>query len=249
MGFKTLATFVESAVDLLCPDRCTACGDLIERPPGLPLDEPSGWCTTCAAGVVPLGRPFCLDCRPGETRWRCSRPQHLTLLAGVQYGVAVRELVHATKYQRLPGLVSVWLRAWVSLLAEPRSGHDSLLTQKPDLLVPIPLHPSRVRERGADVVQLWCNALSRFHAIPTARVLRRRRATPPQVGLGREQRRKNLADAFATGPDSALAQGKSVAIVDDVVTTGATGREAAAVLFSTGAQQVSLWSFAYEPLE
>jgi predicted amidophosphoribosyltransferase len=118
-----------------------------------------------------------------------------------------------------------------------------------DLLVPVPAHPARVRERGLDVTGEWCARLGRLEALPTARALLRRRATPPQVGRDRVLRRVNVAGAFAPGPQAAAARGRRVVVVDDVVTTGATVRACAELLGALGARQVTAWALAYEPLE
>jgi ComF family protein len=237
------APWLTGAADGLLPDLCLACGDALERPGGRPWREPVGWCARCAGRVVPLGQAFCLECAGGERRRRCARPGHLRLTAAVQYGDEVAALVGAVKYRRMPEVLAVWAEAWSA------AGAGGPRAERVDLLVPVPAHAARVRERGLDVTGAWAARLGALESLPTARALVRRRATPPQVGHDRQRRRRNVAGAFAPGPEAAAAVGRRVALVDDVVTTGATLGECAAALLALGALEVRGWALAYEPLE
>jgi ComF family protein len=165
------------------------------------------------------------------------------VVAAVQYGDAVAALLRATKYERLPALTGFWLRIWQAALV------DGAQAASDEVIVPVPLHPSRVRERGFDLVRDWATRLARHHGIPLASALARTRATPQQVGQSRRRRAANVAGAFAPGLDWSVVRGRRLILVDDVLTTGATAREAAAVLRSGGAAAVTVWCFAFEPLE
>jgi ComF family protein len=162
----------------------------------------------------------------------------------VQYGDAVAALVRATKYERMPSLTSVWRRAWEAVHREEPARQDAA-----GLIVPVPLHPGRVRERGFDVVAEWSTHLSRSAGVPLVLGLARTRQTPQQVGQSARRRIANVAGAFSPGPEWQAVAGRQILLVDDVVTTGATVREAAAVLRSLGAAGVGVWCFAFEPLE
>lgn len=140
-------------------------------------------------------------------------------------------------------MTGFWLRVWQAAHAGRIPVRDG------DAIIPVPLHPGRVRERGFDLVLEWATRLSRHHGLPVARALVRTRATPQQVGQSRRRRAANVSGAFAAGPEALLVRGRRLILVDDVVTTGATAREAAAVLLSGGAAAVTVWCFAYEPLE
>ena len=113
----------------------------------------------------------------------------------------------------------------------------------------MPAHPTRVRERGFDVANAWARVLGAQLGIPVARALERRRNTPPQVGRDRQRRAANVAGAFGAGTEASAVRGRQIAIVDDVVTTGATTRACAAAALESGAREVETWAFAYEPLE
>lgn len=107
-----------------------------------------------------------------------------------------------------------------------------------DLLVPVPLHRYRIRERGYNQSELLVKALSRQTGIPWKNSLERIRNTPHQTGLNREQRLKNLDGAFAAKRGGEVT-GKRVILVDDVFTTGTTLQQCAKVLHQNGAIQIT----------
>jgi ComF family protein len=109
----------------------------------------------------------------------------------------------------------------------------------PDLLVPMPLHPARIRERGFNHAGEIARRLAHALDLPLATgVCRRVRDTPPQVALAYDARRRNVRGAFACNGDVA---GKRVAIVDDVMTTGTSLDELAKTLLKAGAAEVEAW--------
>jgi ComF family protein len=104
-----------------------------------------------------------------------------------------------------------------------------------DVALPVPIHWSRLCQRGFNQAEILASRLPM-----DATLLRRIRATRPQVGLNREQRTKNLAGAFRAGSG---ASGKKVLLIDDVVTSGQTARECAKVLLEAGAVEVGILAF------
>ncbi len=108
-----------------------------------------------------------------------------------------------------------------------------------DLVAPVPLHPERRRWRGFDQAGLLVNYLAPLIETPQINCLQRVRATAPQVKLSPRQRRENLKNAFAVRCPEAVT-GKSIIIVDDVLTTGATANDAARALKANGASEVYL---------
>jgi ComF family protein len=121
----------------------------------------------------------------------------------------------------------------------------------PRLLVPVPLHTARLRERGFNQAFAIARYAGRSLGIAHARhLVRRVRDTPSQTGLGREARRGNVRDAFAVAGARArrrLVSAEHVALVDDVVTTGSTLEELRGVLLAAGVRQVDLWTAARAP--
>jgi predicted amidophosphoribosyltransferase len=228
------------ALAAVTPERCVCCDGPVERPLVRPLAEPVVWCAVCRAQAVPLGERVCLDCEGGESRRRCLRPDHLRLLSAVQFGRETGALVRATKYESCPERLSAWRDVWSDIVGQGGGV---------DLLVPVPAHPTRVRERGYDVTETWARGLATSEGVPWARGLSRVRATPPQAGADRSRRLANVQGAFAAGPEASAVRGRRVALVDDVVTTGATVRAAATVLAALDAHGIEIWAFAFDPLE
>jgi ComF family protein len=102
--------------------------------------------------------------------------------------------------------------------------------------VPVPLHPARQRERGYNQAALLAQPLAAALGLPyDAHVLRRVKPTPPQVGLSRQERQRNLRHAFSAEPGIA---GRTIVLVDDVVTTGSTLASAAQACLAAGAARV-----------
>ena len=118
--------------------------------------------------------------------------------------------------------------------------------QWPQALLPVPLHHSRLRQRGFDQALELARALSRESGVPLmSRRLWRRRRTSAQTELGALARRRNVLGAFALAPGPPLPA--HVALVDDVLTTGATAGECTQLLLSAGVQRVELWVVAVAP--
>ncbi|MGC9358671.1 MAG: ComF family protein, partial [Anaerolineae bacterium] len=151
----------------------------------------------------------------------------------------LRDALHAFKYRGgrhvadvlAPKMAFVWKRQKMSA----------------DLLVPVPLYPSREAKRGYNQAAILASALSREIEIPTAnRVLKRVRNTPSQTGFDREGRRQNVAGAFVCADGLDLA-GRTVTLVDDVATTGATLDACADALMAAGAKAISAFTLARAP--
>ncbi|WP_199720520.1 ComF family protein [Stagnimonas aquatica] len=116
----------------------------------------------------------------------------------------------------------------------------------PQRLIPVPLHRGRLLRRGYNQAQELARHLGKALDIPVAPSLARRlRATPDQIGLSAAQRRLNLRGAFAV---SAGIEGLHVALLDDVMTTGATLEELARACKAAGATRVEAWALARQPL-
>ena len=215
-------------LDLIFPRTCAGCG----REGGYLCDE-------CEAAIPRLEPPLCRLCstpsRSSLCAWCKTANQPFDgITAPYRWTGVVQELVYALKYRNV--------RASAPRLSEPMSAHlaDSSITA--DVIAPVPLHPSRERERGYNQSELLARGISKSTGIPVANgVLARTRNTPPQVSMSTpEERRRNVIGAFECVGDVA---GKRVLLVDDVVTTGATVAECAAQLRQAGAASVWVLSF------
>jgi ComF family protein len=134
-------------------------------------------------------------------------------------------------------------RVLASLMIE-RAARDR--PSRPDAIVPVPLHVSRLRERGYNQALELAKPLARAFRIPLeVDLLSRVRSTVAQTGLDAAARRRNLRDAFAVSKERPIPA--CVALLDDVMTTGTTVRECARVLRRAGVQRVHVWALARAP--
>jgi ComF family protein len=240
LGQATTRLLVDPVLALVFPSPCPGCGGSVDRPTRGPLCEPC-WAalprhrgTPCPCGFpLPAGIDGpCGRCRRGLgpfTRGASLGPYEGTL----------RVLVHELKFR---GRRRIALRLAEALLEAP--GAAAVLAAEPTrpapVLVPVPLHPRRLHERGFNQSALLAQAVA---ARPGLRViegaLTRREHTPPQTGLSAAQRRRNVERAFVVRRRAPLV-GRIVVLVDDVTTTGATARACARALLSGGAAEVRL---------
>lgn len=224
-------------LDLLYPRRCELC----EVP--LPAGRPGAgrWlCDPCDRGLPRVRPPFCRVCgEPAEAPmtegYRCGNCADLALhfefsVAACRAEEGVRLLVHRFKYQHrldLRGLLGTLL---LEVFRDPRLALPDLADW---VLVPVPLHHARERERQYNQAWELCRELARRTGIEPLQALRRVRATPPQASLTRRRRIENLRGAFAVGGAARGGrglEGRKVLLVDDVLTTGSTTSECARVL-------------------
>ena len=157
-------------------------------------------------------------------------------IAAFEYRFPVDRLVQRFKFAG-----DLALGHWLALALASRVREEP----RPDVLVAVPLSRARLRERGFNQSIEIARAVGRELGLPHERhAVRKMRETPAQQGLGRRARQANLRDAFRC--DVSLA-GRRVAIVDDVLTTGATARALSRVLNRAGAAQVFVWTVARAP--
>ena len=106
------------------------------------------------------------------------------------------------------------------------------------VIVPVPLHRNRLRNRGFNQAQILAEVVSKKFGIPVASVLTRTKDTVPQFNLGRELRQDNVKDSFAVRSDLDTIKNKTIVLIDDVTTTGSTIGECAKVLKNNGAKEI-----------
>ena len=193
-------------------------------------------CCLCGFPGAALDLDLCTWCH-AELPWDAPDTEALTAF---RYEHPVDEMVRRLKYR---GDVAM-ARVLGALLAEAVRQRGAPL---PGLLVPVPLHAARRLERGFNQAAALARFSGRLLEVPmNTRVLSRIRDTPSQTSLGIDARALNVRGAFAV--DAARCPGiHHMAIVDDVMTTGSTLREARAALLSAGISQVDLWAVARAP--
>ena len=227
------------ALDCLFPRSCPPCGEPLA--PG----SVSDLCPTCTAALVPPRSTLCVRCggavaAPSAVCGAClARPP------------AFASAVALGPYRAGPGDPNVLARTVQCLkyrghrtLAAPLA--ELLAAQYPfaagALLVPVPLHTARLRSRGFNQALLLARGLARRRSLALApRLLVRARPTEEHAGLGAEARRRNVRDAFRIRSGPPLA-GRSMVLVDDVLTTGATADACARALLAAGAGRVDVYT-------
>lgn len=183
-------------------------------------------CPRCAAPLPPdTDTPLCGDCIRRLPSWDAA-------WSPLAYGFPVDKLIQRFKFE---GDLAVG-RLLGSLLAEYIAAGDD----RPDCIVPVPLHASRLKERGFNQAVELARPVSRRMKVKVRLDLcERSRATQVQSTLDADERRKNLKDAFTV---KAPVQGLHLVLLDDVVTTGATAESLAKTLREAGARRITLWS-------
>jgi ComF family protein len=177
----------------------------------------------------PAAAPICGRCADDAAAPDCS-------LAALIYEYPVPGLIAGLKYRRKTELARVL--AELLAVAVSEAVRDERIGL-PDALVPMPLHPVRQFRRGFNQAELLARVLGRELGIEVrSELLQRVRHTPHQTGLGRRARSKNVRACFRA---SARVRGQHIAVIDDVLTTGATLREAIRVLRAEGCERADTW--------
>ena len=222
-----IATVLHRFSRVLLAPRCLACGepgqgglDLCEACRAqLPWNQHA--CQQCAIDLAAAGQSHCGACR-------LDPPPFTHAFCPLHYRFPIDRLLPRFKFHGdlAAGELLATLMQW------PMDPGDL-----PQALVPVPLHRNRLRTRGYDQALELARALARDTRVALlANALVRRRATHPQTELGAAERQRNMRDAFALRPGADLPA--HIALVDDVMTTGATLAECARVLLSSGVQRV-----------
>ncbi|MDA8100006.1 MAG: ComF family protein [Nitrospiraceae bacterium] len=230
-------------VNFLLPARCAYCRSSLED-----LSKPF-FCSQCWSDFSAVPQPACLLCgrpfgtpeatthSPGHACWICRKnpPAFDQAVAAGVFEGSLREAIHIYKYRPLRGLgrpLGRWMAGSLQIVKHI------------DLAVPVPLHRTRLRQRGFNQALLLAREVSDHFGIRLCYDnLIRLRPTRPQVELSGLDRTANVRDAFGLGRPSAV-EGKSVLVIDDVFTTGATMHECSRVLKEAGASSVTALTLA-----
>lgn len=212
---------------LLPAQPCVLCGS---------MSRAGMWCAACDALLPYMTTAHCPICAlptsQGEVCGQClKRPPLFTHTTAVfSYAYPLNKLIHAMKYhEQLP-----LAHAFAALLAQRIDTYPL-----PDYVIAMPLHPAKLRARGFNQSHLLATMLAkqrRCRLLPNA--CQRIRNTAPQSSLPRKEREGNMRDAFCCEQDLT---GKRIALVDDVLTTGASLNALAAAVQARGAMQIEAW--------
>jgi competence protein ComFC len=218
------------ALDWLYPPDCGGCGK-----PG------SRWCDDCSSSVQELKSPICPICgNPNLNKQPCvrcvaSRPIYTALRSYAEFRGNIREAIHRLKYQRDIGLGEILARPMISSLQK--------LNWSLDIITSVPLGLVRFEERGYNQANLLARPIALSMKLPfSPNLLARTRETRSQVGLTVRERNENMANAFQV--IGKPVRGKTILVVDDVATSGATMNACAQALLDGGALNVYGFSLA-----
>jgi ComF family protein len=230
---------IQALQELLFPARCLGCTEQLSS------SHPPLLCSNCHHGTSEISPPFCTSCGTplyiGDNHLCLSCLEKPLTLSKARssflYQEPISTLVRQLKFKgNLTGLASL------AALTKTTAAFADL--KEPDLILPIPLHIKRLRERGFNQSQLLAQA-----CFPGWRrkirfdLLKRQRATVPQTRLSGKARRHNLHKAFSVKKLDEIS-GKDILLIDDVFTTGSTLEECAKVLLAAGAAEVSAFTVA-----
>ena len=234
--------FRSTPFQFFLPPQCPCCETFLK-------EGQQGFCSTCRSKIRWIEPPFCSICGiPFVSKEVENHPCGACLTQRRYFTIAralgafegsLQTAIHRWKYEGKTHLTPFFAERMAEGL--DRFWEPNTL----DLLIPIPLHIQRLRERGFNQALLLVKELSRRTGIPYAKaILKKKKPTVPQVNLSGAEREKGLRRAFHVIEKEKLL-GKSVLLVDDVYTTGATVNECSKVLLKGGAERVDVFTLAH----
>jgi ComF family protein len=242
-AWSRLAPAIAAMADLVLPVCCVAC----DRP--LRAEEKGVVCGHCWSRCRELPNPRCDRCGHPIDRYSCRWCENLPPFiraarsycwVGAGTGTAI---VHALKYGR-------WLRTAPAMAERmSRVAFPADVVREMAAIIPVPLSPARLRDRGFNQCEVLAGHLSKLWRVPVlSRTLVRESATRSQTELTPGERLSNVAGAFSVPQTAARGlHGEHVVLLDDVITTGATLRACAGALFGAGARTISYMTFGRAP--
>ena len=237
-----MRALIERCLQFLLPPQCQCCEKFLE-------EGQQGICPDCLSKIRWIEPPLCTLCGvpflssevENHPCGAClTRGKYFTMARAVGYYEGpLREAIHRWKYEE---------KSYLTLFFGEKLAEGFCRYWDPqsfDLIIPVPLHSKRLRERGFNQALLLVKELSRRTQIPySKRLLQKRILTPPQVNLSGGEREKGVRGSFHIQRDEEI-EGKSILLVDDVYTTGATVNECSKVLLKAGAERVDVLTIAH----
>ena len=231
---RIIQSGVKRVLDFALPPRCAGCGAIV--------DEVHSFCPPCWTQVQFLGESGCSTCgmpleaTEAELCGACiaQQPRIQRTRSAVAYDDLSRSIALRLKYGRKVALARTMARYMAPLIPEAEEA----------ILVPVPLHRTRLWQRGFNQAALVASELAKATGCRSdPHLIRRVKRTPALKGMSLNQRRTLVAGAFKVNPSAELA-GRTVVLIDDVLTTGSTANACAKALQKAGAGRVELVSWA-----
>ncbi len=238
----SVGSWWNAALSFFYPEFCQVCGQARATP------REGYVCGACKAKTRFIEPPFCEKCglpHQGEitTTFECANCREFELhFRSARSAVVARgpvlDAIHRYKYNR-----ALWFEPFLAELLVERAA-PALANEKWDMIVPVPLHPTKERHREFNQAERLAKRLGKATLIPVkTRLVQRVVATRTQTLLSRAERVSNMRRAFAMRARHRL-NGERIVLVDDVFTTGATASACAKVLMAAGAGEVCVWTVA-----
>lgn len=229
-----LIDLYEAVLDLVYPPKCLICDEM----------QPQYICNDCLKEIVYIKTPICARCgAPIEDKWcqDCHQTEFAfdSAKAVGEYDGVLRQAIHLLKYSGHKVLTPILGELMVDYLHSERRFLNRI-----GCIVPMPIHISRLKQRGFNQSELLAKEIGNKLALPvnTSAVIRSK-ATKSQVGMQHIMRQENVEDAFeVVRPDAVY--GRVVLLVDDVLTTGSTADSAARAIREAGAAEVHVLTLA-----
>ena len=224
------------------PSQCPCCEQFLE-------EKQQGLCPSCLSTVRWIEPPLCTVCgspfaAPEAGEHPCGtcltkRRYFTTARALGSYQGVLQEAIHRWKYEERMSITRLFGQ-WMTDGLQRYWGVSSF-----DLLIPVPLHAGRLRERGFNQSLLLATEISHKTGIPCEkRLLQKIKPTVPQIHLSGGEREKEIKEAFRVVHDDRI-QKKVILLIDDVFTTGATVNECSKILLASGAHRVDVLTLAH----
>ena len=239
---ERIMKFRSTLFQFFLPPQCPCCEKFLE-------EGQQGVCSNCLSEIRWIVPPFCSICGipfiskeiEGHPCGACmTHRKYFTMARALgAFEGSLQEAIHRWKYEGKTHLTPFFAE-WMAEGLNRYWGSDSL-----DLLIPVPLHTQRLRQRGFNQAILLVKELSRRTGIPYhKRILQKKKSTIPQVNLSGVEREKGVRGTFhVIGKEELL--GKTVLLIDDVYTTGATVNECSKVLLRGGVERVDVLTLAH----
>ena len=230
---------IRDITDFIFPPRCLGCAEILLQ---------QSFCPTCNEKIKFITGSLCPICgmaffdspAPDHLCGNClERKPYFSLARAVaSYETLILDTIHQFKYGRNISTGTA-LASFMAEFCFP----DFDFTDY-SLILPVPLHIRRLRERGFNQALILAKAIGKKYSIPVNfSLLKRRKFTLTQTGLDKKEREKNIRGAFAV-TDNAKTEGKNIILIDDVYTTGATINQCAKTLIKAGAGKVAVLTLA-----
>lgn len=235
--------FLSTLFQFLLPPQCPCCEKLLG-------EGPLRVCSDCLSEIQWIHPPICSICGAPFISQEIedhpcgdclTQPKYFTMARALGiYEGTLQKAIHDWKYKGKTDL-TLFFGEWMK---EGLNRYWNLLSF--DLLIPVPLHPQRLRQRGFNQSLLLVKELNRHSGIPFQKaLLLKEKPTPPQVDLKGVEREKALKGVFKVVGEEKLLEGKTILLIDDVYTTGATVNECAKILLKGGAKRVDVLTLAH----